>query len=119
MKISVIIPNYNRASTVTETIENMLRQSHQPDEVIVVDDGSTDKSREVIREFGQRGRLVGQSNQGPAAARNAGLEVASGEFVQFMDSDDVASLNKLELQLDALTHTGAELADWPWVRWGS
>jgi glycosyltransferase involved in cell wall biosynthesis len=116
MKLSVIIPNYNRASTVTETIENMLRQSRPPDEVIVVDDGSTDNSREVIREFGQKVCLVEQSNQGPGAARNAGLEVASGEFVQFMDSDDVASLNKLELQLDALTQTGADLAYCPWVR---
>lgn len=114
--ISVIIPNYNRANLIGATIENMLNQSVSPYEVIVVDDGSTDRSVEVIRSFGEKVRLIEQTNQGPGAARNRGLEVASGEYIQFMDSDDLASLNKFEVQLAALQTTGADFAYCPWVR---
>ena len=115
-KISVIIPNYNRATLVGETIENMLRQSLPPSEVIVVDDGSTDDSLKVIRAFGDRVKLVAQANQGPGAARNHGMQLASGDLIQFMDSDDLASLNKLEIQFNALKQSGADFAYCPWVR---
>lgn len=115
-RISVIIPNYNRAKLIGATIDNMLNQTLPPDEVIVVDDGSTDNSVEVIRSFGDRVHLIEQANQGPGAARNRGLEAASGEFIQFMDSDDLASLNKLEVQLAALKQTGADFGYAPWIR---
>jgi glycosyltransferase involved in cell wall biosynthesis len=115
-RISVIIPNYNRADLVGETIENMLRQSLAPAEVIVVDDGSTDNSVKVIRSFGDRVKLIEQVNQGPGAARNAGFAASTGEFIQFMDSDDLASFNKLEVQLSAIKKSGAEFAYCPWVR---
>jgi len=114
--VSVIIPCYNRASLVGETIENMLRQSLKPYEVIVVDDGSTDDSAAVIASFGDAVHLIQQPNQGPGAARNAGLNAARGEFIQFMDSDDLASRNKLEVQVKALEQTGADFAYGPWVR---
>jgi len=115
-RVSIVIPNYNRASLVGETIENMLRQSLPPAEVIVVDDGSTDDSVKVIRSFGDRVRLIEQSNQGPGAARNRGLAAARGDFIQFMDSDDLASLNKLEVQFAAIEESGADFAYCPWVR---
>lgn len=115
-RISVIIPNYNRAQLIGATIENMLNQSLPPSEIIVVDDGSTDDSVEVIRSFGSRVRLIEQTNQGPGAARNQGLEVASGNYIQFMDSDDLVSLNKLEIQLAAIKSSGADFAYCPWVR---
>jgi Glycosyl transferase family 2 len=115
-RISVIIPNYNRAQLIGETIENMLRQSLSPSEVIVVDDGSTDDSVKVIRLFGNQVKLIEQSNQGPGAARNRGMEAAVGDFIQFMDSDDLASLNKLEVQLTAIQEKGADFAYCPWVR---
>ncbi|MEO0517164.1 MAG: glycosyltransferase [Cyanobacteria bacterium P01_A01_bin.116] len=114
--ISVIIPNYNRASVVGATIQNMLNQTLPPKEIIVVDDGSIDNSVEVIRSFGSRVCLIEQANQGPGAARNRGLEVASGEFIQFMDSDDLSSLNKLEVQMAVLQQTRADFAYSPWVR---
>lgn len=114
--VSVIIPNYTRAAVVGETIENMLRQSLPPHEVIVVDDGSTDDSVSVIRSFGDRVILLQQSNQGPGAARNAGLKIATGEFIQFMDSDDLASLNKLEAQIKALSRYQADIVYGPWVK---
>ncbi|MEL7355043.1 MAG: glycosyltransferase family 2 protein [Cyanobacteria bacterium J06560_6] len=116
MKVSVIIPNYNRAAIVGDTIENMLRQSLRPYEVIVIDDGSTDDSVSVIRSFGGRVHLIQQQNQGPGAARNAGLKVASGQFIQLMDSDDLASLNKLETQAQALIENRADIAYSPWAK---
>lgn len=114
--VSVIIPNYNREKLVVETIQNMLNQSLPPDEIIVIDDGSTDNSVEVIRAFGSRVTLIQQENQGPGAARNAGLAIATGEYIQFMDSDDLASANKLELQVAALEKNQADMVYSPWAK---
>lgn len=115
-QISVIIPCFNRAETIGFTIENMLRQTLPPDEVIVVDDGSTDHSADAITAFGDPVRLIRQENEGPGAARNAGFAASSGDFIQFMDSDDFASLNKLEVHLDALVNSDASFTYSPWVR---
>jgi len=101
---------------VSETIANVLAQTLPPNEVIVVDDGSTDKSVEVIRSFGSKVKLIQQTNQGPGAARNAGLRFASGDFIQFQDSDDLFSRNKLETQAELLEQTGADIAFSPWVK---
>ena len=114
--VSVVIPNYNRSQLVTETIANMLNQSLPPHEVIVVDDGSTDNSVQAIRSFGSRVTLIQQENHGPGAARNAGLAIATGEYIQFMDSDDLTSLNKIELQAQALEKTNADMAYSPWAK---
>ena len=116
VKVSVIIPNYNRAAVIGETIENMLRQSLSPEEVIVVDDGSTDDSISVIQSFGHWVTLIQQPNKGPGAARNAGLQMASGELIQFMDSDDLASLNKLAVQSQHLLQRGADIIYGPWAK---
>ena len=115
-KVSVIIPNYNRDTLIGETISNLLAQSLPPDEIIVVDDGSTDRLVEVIRSYGEKVKLIQQPNQGPGAARNAGLRVATGDFIQFQDSDDLLSLNKLEAQAKLLEQTGADIAFSPWVK---
>jgi len=114
--LSVIIPNYNRAGLIGETLENILRQTRAPDELIVVDDGSTDDSVAEIARFGDRVRLIQQANAGPGAARNRGLAAATGEFIQFFDSDDLCSLNKLEIQVATLERTGADLVYGPWVQ---
>lgn len=116
LTVSVIIPNYNRAVIVGDTIDNMLSQSLTPHEVIVIDDGSTDSSVEVIRSFGDRVHLIQQKNKGPGAARNAGLKVASGQFIQLMDSDDLASRNKLETQAQSLIENRADIAYGPWAK---
>ena len=86
--ISIIIPTYNRADEVVRAIESGLAQTHQPCEVIVVDDGSTDATPEQIARYGQRIQAVRQANQGRSAARNSGLRMARGEYVIFLDSDD-------------------------------
>lgn len=116
LNVSVIVPNYNRETLIGETISNLLAQTLPPYEIIVVDDGSTDNSVEVIRGFGDKVKLIQQSNQGPGAARNAGLQIATGEFVQFQDSDDLFSLNKLEAQAGLLERTGADIVFCPWVK---
>jgi len=113
--VSVIIPTYNRGDLIGETIENMLGQSLAPHELIVVDDGSSDQTVEVVRRFGDRVRLIEQARAGPGAARNAGLAVATGEYVQFFDSDDLCSRDKIERQATALAQSGADVAYGPWT----
>jgi glycosyltransferase involved in cell wall biosynthesis len=114
-QVSVIIPNYNREVLIAATINNLLAQTQPPQEIIVVDDGSTDGSIAVIRSFGARIKLIQQANQGPGAARNAGLALATGDYIQFQDSDDLLSLNKLEAQTKRLEETGADIAFSPWA----
>jgi len=111
VKVSIIIPNFNRAQLIGETIDNMLAQQGIQKEIIVVDDGSTDDSQKVLNAYGDRIRWFSQANQGPGAARNLGLTHATGDFVQFMDSDDLASQNKIEDQLNCLETSSADIAN--------
>jgi len=99
-----VIPTWNRARLVCEAIESALSQSVGPVEVIVVDDGSTDNSADVLaRSFGSRIHLLRMSHRrGPGAARNAGVGLASGELLAFLDSDDLWLPGKLEAELSAL-----------------
>lgn len=113
--ISVIIPTYNRARLLGETLECMLRQSLPPQEIIVVDDGSTDDTCAEVERFGTRVTLLRQENSGPGAARNNGLSRATGTFVQFFDSDDLATLDLLETKLKAIIEADADLAYGPWL----
>ena len=88
-KVSVIIPTYNRAKFITEAIESVLSQNYPNMEVIVVDDGSTDNTKEVLEPFHDRIIYLYQQNSGPASARNLGLKNAKGELIAFNDSDDL------------------------------
>jgi glycosyltransferase involved in cell wall biosynthesis len=99
--VSVVISSYNYAHFIGETIQSVLNQTLQPTEIIVVDDGSTDNSAEVIQSFGERVRLVQQKNQGVCVARNHGAELAKGNIIAFVDSDDIWLPNKLEKQVAA------------------
>lgn len=87
--VSIIIPCYNARETIAEAIESALAQTWPRKEIIVIDDGSTDGSLEVIRSFGDRIRWHTQPNAGGSAARNQGLALARGECIQFLDSDDL------------------------------
>jgi len=117
--VSVVIPTFNSGRYLPEAIESALAQSAAPREVIVIDDGSTDDTRERIRPYMSRINYRYQSNQGVSAARNQGLRVASGEFIAFLDSDDVWHPRKLELQLQAFSQQkdlgllGTGAIDWP------
>jgi glycosyltransferase involved in cell wall biosynthesis len=96
--ISAIIPAYNREAYLAEAIESALRQTRLPDEIVVIDDGSTDRTAEIARSFGGKVRCVSQQNQGIGGARNAGLDAARGDWIAFLDSDDLWLEQKLELQ---------------------
>ncbi len=98
-KVSVIIPTYNHAQFVAQAIESALAQTLAPVEVIVVDDGSTDETAQVLAHYGERIRVVRQQNGGVAAARNAGAALAVGEYLAFLDADDTWLPRKLEKQL--------------------
>lgn len=89
MKVSVIVPLYNKAPYVGRTLDSILRQTYANYQVLVVDDGSSDDGPSIVRNFGDRRiRLVQQANAGPAHARNRGLAEAQGEYVVFLDADD-------------------------------
>jgi glycosyltransferase involved in cell wall biosynthesis len=102
-KVSVVIPTYNRAEKVRRAVESVLAQSFKDLEVIVVDDGSCDGTGQILRHvFGDRIHYHFQPNQGVSAARNKGIEEAKGEWIAFLDSDDVWEREKIEWQLKAL-----------------
>jgi glycosyltransferase involved in cell wall biosynthesis len=89
ISISVIIPTYNRAAFIATAIESALSQTRRPDEILVVDDGSTDGTDCILSEFGPPVRVIRQPNRGRSAARNTGLRAATGDAVVFLDSDDL------------------------------
>jgi glycosyltransferase involved in cell wall biosynthesis len=97
--ISVVIPTFNSARFIRETVESVLAQTYRDREVIVVDDGSTDSTREVLEGFGKDVRCILQDNRGPSAARNRGVEAARGDWIAFLDADDLWDSRKLEVQM--------------------
>lgn len=107
---SVIIPTYNSAAWVGDAIESVLRQTAAPREVIVVDDGSADDTAAVVRRMGPLARYVRQDNAGPAAARNRGASLARGDWLAFLDADDLWLPEKLERQLAAAERDAADAA---------
>ena len=99
--VCVVIPCYNAEKYVGEAIRSALSQTYPNVEVIVIDDGSTDGSLDVIRSFGGAIRWESGPNRGGSAARNRGVELARGELIQFLDADDLLYSRKLEVQVDA------------------
>lgn len=100
--VSVIIPTYNRAGYLPQTLDSLRAQTLRNHEVLVIDDGSTDHTADVIRARAEPIRYFQQKNAGPAAARNHGLKEARGEFVGFLDSDDLWQPRFLETMADCL-----------------
>ncbi|MBD0388947.1 MAG: glycosyltransferase family 2 protein [Nostoc sp. C3-bin3] len=101
-KISVIIPTYNRSYLIKDAIESVLNQTYQDFELIIIDDGSTDNTKEALAEYGERLQYIYQENQGRSAARNHGINLAKGEYIAFLDSDDVWFPDKLARQVPIL-----------------
>jgi glycosyltransferase involved in cell wall biosynthesis len=102
-EVSVIIPVYNCEEFIGEAIESALSQDYSHKEIIVVDDGSQDGTVSEVRKFGDRVRLLQQKNGGPAAARNQGARVAYGQYLAFLDGDDVWLPGKLSAQVQHIT----------------
>lgn len=117
--VSVIIPNYNYASYVREAIDSVLAQTYSNIEIIVVDDGSKDESKIILESYGNKIKAIFQQNQGVSAARNNGIEQSKGEFIAFLDADDVWLPQKIEKQIErfsgdeslGLVHVGVEDID--------
>lgn len=107
MKVSIIISNYNYARYLPAAIDSALAQTYPDTEIIVVDDGSTDDSRNVIAQFQQKApdrlKAIFQENQGQGGAFNAGFEASRGEIIAFLDADDVWKPNKLQRVVEALS----------------
>lgn len=132
--ISVVIPAYNRAGLIGQTLQSLLNQTLLADEIIVVDDGSSDGTAEAAQAAFHRWegekvksrrwegvkvpefKVTRQENAGPGAARNRGLAESRGEFIHFFDSDDIAAPNKHEVQVRGLQESGADIAYGPWVK---
>jgi glycosyltransferase involved in cell wall biosynthesis len=108
--LSVIVPTFNCAPYLPAALDSLLQQTRPADEIIVVDDGSTDDTATVLEAYTNRARVVRQSNQGASAARNAALAAASGRYVAFLDADDICAADRFEKQLAALTATPEAVA---------
>lgn len=108
IKISVVIPAYNSERSLGETLDSALAQTYPPHEIIVVDDGSKDKTEEIVRSYGDRVRYIKQANQGIAGARNTGIGNATGDWIAFLDHDDLMLPTKLEKEA-AIVASNSEL----------
>jgi glycosyltransferase involved in cell wall biosynthesis len=118
-RVTIVIPTYNRAHLVGHAIESALNQTYQNLEVFVVDDGSTDNTKEVVESYGSRVKYIYQENAGPSAARNNGVRRSEAEFIGFLDSDDIYLPLKLEKQVAYLnTHPEMDvvLCYWSLIR---
>jgi glycosyltransferase involved in cell wall biosynthesis len=101
-KVSVVIPAYNAESYLAETLQSVFAQSYSDYEVIVVDDGSNDGTRQVMESFKPRIKALRKANGGPASARNLAIDKSAGEYIAFLDSDDLWVEEKLQMQVEFL-----------------
>ncbi len=108
--VSVIMPLYNKRLYVGSSIESVKKQTYPNWELIIVDDGSTDGSAELVPQDDRRIRLLRQPNRGPGAARNRGFQMASGDYIAFIDADDCYYPFKLEKEMDLLWN--GKKAEW-------
>ena len=100
--VSTLIPVHNGEAFIGEAIASVLAQTYQPLECIVIDDGSIDRTEQIVRGFGTRVRSLKTLNRGPSSARNAGARVASGEYLAFLDADDTWDPTKIVRQMDLM-----------------
>jgi len=109
--VSIIIPVHNSAAHLAETVQSALSQTWQNIEVILVDDGSTDHSPEIARRFTSGiVKVFSQENKGASAARNMGLKEAKGDYIQFLDADDLLSPDKIDAQVKCLNGSVTDIA---------
>lgn len=112
-KVSILIPAYNSEKFIAETLRSCVEQTYTDIEIVIVDDGSTDRTLNVAREWEAKYPFItvfSQPNQGACVARNLAFEKSTGDYVMWLDADDVISQNKIELQIEALERTADSLA---------
>lgn len=113
--ISVVIPCYNAAPYIAETLRSVEAQRAET-EIIVVDDGSTDHSMQIVKACSKKARLLQTPHIGPSGARNAGTAAAVGGFIQYLDADDLLVEGKMAAQMEALERSGADIAYGDWQK---
>jgi glycosyltransferase involved in cell wall biosynthesis len=116
--VSVIIPTYNHAQFVTQAVDSVLAQTYPNVEVVVVDDGSTDQTRDLLSRYEGQINYIYQENKGLSAARNTGILAAHGDYLLFLDADDLVPPNKLELQvpyLESRSDFGLVYSGWQYI----
>lgn len=109
MKISVIIPVYNGEKTIKKCIDSVLAQTYEDIEIIVVNDGSTDSTAEILSTFRDKIKVINQPNMGQGAARNAGIAAAAGEYLGFVDADDTILPNMYKIMHEAAEKNGSQI----------
>jgi glycosyltransferase involved in cell wall biosynthesis len=102
--VSVIVPTYNSAKYIEEALNSIFNQTFRDFEIIVVDDGSTDNTRQILEKYAQQIKYVCQANGGPSSARNTGIRLANGKYIAFLDADDLWFPEKLEKQIALFNH---------------
>lgn len=107
--VSVIIPCYNKSEWIKEAIDSCLNQTYSHIEIIIIDDGSTDNSLEIIKSYGDRVIWETGQNRGGNHARNRGFALSSGQYIQYLDADDYLLPEKIEKQVRCLEKTNANL----------
>jgi len=100
--VSILIPAYNAEQLIAESIQSALAQTWPRKEIIVVDDGSTDRTADIVRRFGSKVKLISTDNQGQSAAVNSAYRASEGDYIQELDADDILAPDKIERQLGAL-----------------
>lgn len=116
--VSVVIPTYNCGPYLAAALDSVLEQDYAPFEVIAVDDGSTDDTLDTLARYAERVRVVRQDNRGPAAARNRGVREARGDYLAFLDGDDLWLPGKLSAQMQYLiTHPSIQVVYSNWSVW--
>ncbi len=109
MKISIVMPTFNRASTISRAINSIINQDYSNFELLIVDDGSTDNTKEIVDSFDdKRIKYIFQKNSGACKARNTGINKSSGEYIAFLDSDDEWDELKLMKQICFLKEKKAD-----------
>lgn len=107
--VSVVLPTYNRAELLPRSVESVLNQTYKNFELIIIDDGSTDNTKEVVQEYAKKDKRViylrHKKNKGGSAARNTGIRKANGDYIAFQDSDDEWIYNKLEKQIKIIKNS--------------
>lgn len=110
--VSVIIPCYNCASTIVETINSVQKQTYPKEliQVILINDGSQDKTKEILDNYAKDYLVIHTENKGVSHARNVGLQYSKGDYIQYLDSDDILVMDKIEKQVTALSVSGGDVA---------
>ena len=114
--VSIIIPAYNAAQTIVKTLDSVFAQTYKNLEVIVVNDGSTDDTLAVLKNYPNSINVVSTENKGVSHARNLGFKYSKGDYIQYLDADDLLMSEKIEIQVQALTTQNADVAYGDWQK---